>query len=102
MTISMSRLGLCSLVNLATGQPLEHRPHWMQSRMPLPRGVLATSPIKPRSNSLNALSPLIYTTSAETKEVGREPNIFLEIYASSLAQTEKSTLKIKVTWNFLL
>ena len=91
MIISISRLGLCSLVSLATGQLLEHLPHWMHRRMPLPRGVFATSPIKPRSSSLKASFLLIVSYGTEKKHMCKQPNIFLALHISNLAQKEKGS-----------
>jgi len=58
MIISINRLGLCSVVSLATGQLLEHLPHCIQERMPLPLGVFATSCMKSESSELIS-SPLL-------------------------------------------
>jgi len=53
MIISISCLGLCSSTNLAMGQLLEHLPHWIHARTPLPLGVFATSCINLGSSSLS-------------------------------------------------
>lgn len=62
MIISISRLGLCSVVNLATGQLLEHLPHCIHVRTPLPLWVFATSCMKSGLSELIP-SPLLITVS---------------------------------------